>query len=313
MNAGAAGGHPLDMLPEFVSGRLGEEEARAVRAHLDACPGCRTELHAWQGIARAAAASAPSSVALPPALAGRVAEAVSREVADLAGSGRPSALERVRWLGHFVAAQAPLVRREIWPASTVVMLIGAAISLIDSTGRGGVPGAALSLLAPLAAAIGIAMIYGQDNDPALELAMATPTSPRLVVVARLVVVLAWDLALALAATAILAAVNGPSVFLPVVSAWLGPMLLLGCLALLLSLFMSTSLAIAGAMVLWIARAMAVTRESNVSDLGGLTDVLNVAWQTSPLTLGLALLLLAVAIFLTPYREPFGEGRARPRT
>ncbi len=208
----------------------------------------------------------------------------------------------------FVGAQGPLVRREIWPASTVVMLIGAAISLIEDGGGSGVPGAALSLLAPLAAAIGIAMIYGQENDPALELTLATPTSPRLVVVARLVVVLAWDLGLALAASAILAILDGPAVFMPVVSTWLGPMLLLGCLALLLSLFVHSSLAIGGSMVLWLARAVAATGEPHIGSLGGLTDVLNAAWQTSPLTLGLALLLLAVAVFLTPYREPFG---ARP--
>ncbi len=308
MNPRVPGGHPLDLLPDFVNGRLGADEARDVRSHLDSCAECRTELRGWQEVAEAAQAFSPRSVSLPSGLASRVADAVARESADAALAPRPGLAARLRWLGHFVGAQGPLVRREIWPASTVVMLIGAAISLIEDGGGSGVPGAALSLLAPLAAAIGIAMIYGQENDPALELTLATPTSPRLVVVARLVVVLAWDLGLALAASAILAILDGPAVFMPVVSTWLGPMLLLGCLALLLSLFVHSSLAIGGSMVLWLARAVAATGEPHVGNLGGLTDVLNAAWQTSPLTLGLALLLLAAAVFLTPYREPFG---ARP--
>lgn len=301
-------GHPLELLPDFVAGRLAPEDSAAVRGHLDRCGDCRVELAAWRGISTATRDGyGPSAVAVPDGLMSRVVDRVAEEAA--AGATRRSSRYRgFVWLARFVAAQTPLVRREIWPASAVVMAIGAALSLIVGSSGGEVPGTALALLAPFAAAIGIAMIYGQENDPALELALATPTSPRLVVVARLVVVLAWDLVLAVAATLVLAIANGPSVFMPLVSLWLGPMLLLGCLTLVLSLFVHSSLAIVATSILWIVRALEVAGEVRLHDLGGLTTVVDAVWQTSPLTLALALLLLAVALFLTPYREQFA---ARP--
>jgi hypothetical protein len=258
-------------------------------------------------------------------MANRVMTAVAAEAAsagrDLRAAApgaepRPGIASRLHWLLRFVLSQAPLVRRDIWPASTIVLFIGAAVSVLTASSPGAapgaVPGAALSLLAPLGAAVGIAMIYGAENDPGLELALASPTSPRIVVVARLVLVLAWDIVVALAGSAVLAAVKGPDLFLAIVATWLGPMLLLGCLVLLLSLVAQSSVAIATAMVLWVVRTLAVIDGSRIQQLDyfrGLTSALDLLWQTSPLTLGLALVLLAAAVFLTPYREPFAARQA----
>jgi hypothetical protein len=159
----------------------------------------------------------PASVTVPE----RLAELVVGRVAEEAATRRsPQVLplrHRLTWLVQLVASQVPLVRREIWPASTVVMAIGAAVSLTTAGRVGATPGTALALLAPLAAALGIAMIYGEENDPALELALTSPTSPRLIVLARLVLVLAWDLGLAIAASLALSVANGPAVFVPLVS------------------------------------------------------------------------------------------------
>jgi len=294
--------HPLDLLPEYVSGRLDPDRAAVVRRHLDLCVECKLQLAGWREVAAAARdAYSPAAVALPEALRRRVVEAVAQ--ASESREKRRPLRSRLAWLGRLIAAQVPLARREIWPASTVVMAIGAAVSLIADHGGGAAAGTALALLAPLAAALGMAMIYGQENDPALELALATPTSPRLVLVARLAVVLTWDLILAGAATAALAVVNGPAIFLPLVSLWLGPMLLLSCLTLLLSLFISTSLAIVAAAMIWIVRALEVAGPSRSIDLGGLTSMADAIWQTSPLGLIAALCLLVAAVALVPYREP----------
>ena len=301
--------HPLDLLPEFVAGRLGPAASDRVRRHLDGCSECRLELRAWQETSAAARERyGPAAVAVPERLAGLVVGRVAKEAARRRSRQRAPLRHRLRWLSHLVTSQLPLVRREIWPASTLVMAIGAAVSLITSGRVGSIPGTALVLLAPLAAALGIAMIYGEENDPALELALATPTSPRLIVMARLVLVLAWDLGLAVAASLALAIVNGPAAFVPLVSLWFGPMLLLGCLALFLSLFIHSSLAIAAASALWVARALEVAGPAQLHDLGGFTGVLDAIWQTSPLTVAAALLLLCAALALVPRREPLG---ARP--
>ena len=298
--------HPLDLLPGFVAGRLELAESDRVRRHLDGCSRCRLELRAWQETSAAARQRyGPAAVTVTERLAELVVGRVAEEAATRRSRQVLPLRHRLTWLVQLVASQVPLVRREIWPASTVVMAIGAAVSLTTAGRVGATPGTALALLAPLAAALGIAMIYGEENDPALELALASPTSPRLIVLARLVLVLAWDLGLAIAASLALSVANGPAVFVPLVSLWLGPMLLLGCLALFLSLFIHSSLAIAAASILWVARALEVAGPTQLRDLGGFTGVLDAIWTTSPLTVTFALLLLCATMAFVPRREPLG--------
>jgi hypothetical protein len=289
-----------------VAGRLEAAESDRVRRHLDGCSDCGLELRAWQETSAATRERyGPAAVSVPERLASLVVGRVTEEAAARRSRQVLPLWHRLTWLVQLVASQVPLVRREIWPASTVVTAIGAAVSLTTAGRAGAIPGTALALLAPLAAALGIAMIYGEENDPALEIALASPTSPRLIVLARLVLVLAWDLGLAVAASLAMAIINGPAVFVPLVSLWLGPMLLLGCLALFLSLFIHSSLAIAAASVLWIWRALEVAGPAQLRDLGGFTGVLDAIWQTSPLTVTVAILLLCAAMALIPHREPLG--------
>ncbi len=290
--------HPVELLPDLAAGRPVERQSEIAR-HVATCDSCGLELKAWQQLAEAARDEADSQAAtIPSGLAAAIADRVADEAKASIGYG--GFIARLAWLGRFIAAQVPLVRREIWPASAVIMAIGAGISLLGTGGSA--PGSALSLFAPLAAAVGIALIYGQENDPALELALATPTSPRIVVVARLVVVVAWDLALALVASLLLALADGPAVFLPLVSLWLGPMLVLGCLTLLLSLVTGSGAAIGIAAVIWTLRAYELANPANLDGLPPLTTLLDAIWQTTPLTLTAAALLLIVAVVAAPLRD-----------
>ncbi len=293
--------HPLDDLPALVAGRLPPADAERVRRHLDDCAACALELAAWRSVAGAVVDRASVEGPSP---------ATFDAIVDRIGPATPgrSVHQRVRWLVELVARQAPLVRSEIWPASTVVVAIGAVVSLMMSART--TPGTALALFAPLAAGIGIALIYGQQNDPSLELARATPTSPRLVVVARLVLVLAWDLALAVAASLLLAWVHGPQVAIPLIGLWLGPMLLLGCLSLVLSLAVGTTPAISVAAVLWVVRALELGGGTHpgpgVAELAPLIDTI---WQTSPLTLGLSACALALALLVLPRADSLSSATA----
>jgi anti-sigma factor RsiW len=293
-------GHPLDRLAELAAGTLDSDRAATVRAHLAGCESCSAELRSWSALAGAArdraarlSAAGPSAV-----LADRIAAEIAGARREARGRGPLAGRlrRRVAWLIEFAVAQVPIVRHDIWAASAVVMAIGAGVSLVPF--RGG-PGDTLSLFAPLAAAIGIAMIYGQENDPSIEVALATPVSPRLVVVARLVDVLAFDLALALAASALLAAVDGSGLVLPIVGLWLGPMLLLGCLSLMLSLIVGTPGAILVAGALWLLRGLEVSDGTVAQRMGGLVQVLDPVWQTSLLTVGLAAAAFSVAMLLAP--------------
>jgi anti-sigma-K factor RskA len=56
--------HAIELLPAYALGSLDEEEAIQVAEHLDACPGCRAELLAYQAVADGLALAAPDAV--PP-------------------------------------------------------------------------------------------------------------------------------------------------------------------------------------------------------------------------------------------------------
>ena len=59
-------------------------------------------------------------------------------------------------------------------------------------------------IAPIVAASGVAGAYRSRNEPFAELVDTTPTAPRVLLRVRLTLVLGYDLALALAASAVLA-------------------------------------------------------------------------------------------------------------
>ncbi|HPL30514.1 MAG TPA: zf-HC2 domain-containing protein, partial [Anaerolineae bacterium] len=198
-----------ELLPLYAAGTLGEDERRAVATHLAACADCRAELALWQQVGGAVVAEDRALRAPSPALVeGALLRARRRSLAEhLAGLQRPVGWPPVTRAWALLGAQVPLVRREIWPASALVMAIGCVVAILQG---GSQAGFFIQALAPLVAAAGLAMIYGPENDPSLELALATPTSPRQVLLARLVVVFGYDLALGLMATAGLVTVVPPA-------------------------------------------------------------------------------------------------------
>jgi hypothetical protein len=282
--------HPIDALPELAAGRLPVDEAASVQGHVDTCASCRADLHAWRAVAEAVR-DRSTAVAAP-------ADLLARIVGQVEGSSaaRWPVRHRLRWLLDFVVGQIPIVRREIWPASAMLIATGAVVSLL-LTGHASA-GTVMALFAPLAAAVGLSLVYGPDNDPGLELALAAPVSPRLVLVARMTLVVGWDLALALTCTLLLGALGGGGPLLPLVAMWLGPMLILGCLCLALAVALGTRVAIAVAMALWAARILEVSRPSD-GLLAPLTPVLDAIWQSDVAAIAIAAVALAVSVWLIP--------------
>jgi hypothetical protein len=82
--------------------------------------------------------------------------------------------------------------------------------------------------------VGISFLYGAAPDVALELELATPTSPRLVLLARLALVYGFDLGLGLLASAALAWLMPGVSMWPLVATWLAPMSFLSAVAFLLT-------------------------------------------------------------------------------
>lgn len=135
------------------------------------------------------------------------------------------------WL--VVRSQPRVVQSELWTASAIVMGLGTLVTLAYSHMGGVNVALPFVLVAPVAAAGGIAFLYGPSLDPVLEIELTTPISPRQVLLARLVLVFGFDLLFGLAGSAVLSFLRADISFWPLVSAWLAPMTFLASLAFLL--------------------------------------------------------------------------------
>jgi hypothetical protein len=205
----------------------------------------------------------------------------------------------------------PLVNREIWPASALVIALGYVIVLI--TDQSGV----IYALAPLIAATCVSLIYGPEADPAYELALSTPTSPRQILLARLVLVFGYNLALVLVAflglVPVLAGHPTQPLLGTLVLAWLAPMTFLSASALVLSLAIGSQNAIALTYIAWIAQLLVGPLRSGLvlsgqagAKVSPLFAELMTAyvsfWQFPALLLALSAVLFGAAVWLVGKQE-----------
>jgi hypothetical protein len=162
----------------------------------------------------------------------------------------------------------------------------------------------IRFIAPLVAAASLAAIYGPEHDPASELTLATPTSPWKVLLARLTVVHAYNLALALAASLFLLVVIPPGLLGALILGWLGPMTFLSGLALLLSLWIGTSSSVAIAYGLWLIQfpRFELSLAPSTTWLA-VVETYRQFWSSPLLLIGLGLLLLVIALWTVRWSAP----------
>lgn len=208
--------------------------------------------------------------------------------------------ERRRSVGQWwplliLRAEARIIRREIWLASALVMALGVVVTLGISSTSAAAP---LTILAPVVAAVGMALLYDSDMEQVLELADSTPVSARLLLLARLTLVFGFNLALGLAGSVVLALLRADMLLWPLVMSWLAPMAFLSALAFMLSVV--TGDAVAGAvfsLTIWgmhvFVRAMPASGDLTwILSLPGLADP-----STRPFLFAAALLLVMAALWL----------------
>ena len=277
--------HPAAaVLPFHVNGTLGPEDQRRVLAHLAGCADCRAELALWHDVSAAVRADA---WAVP---------GISDD-----GWRRLESRHRTRTafgllhLAALVAAQVRLVRHGLWLSSAIVMALGFAVAW--TLGRTGI----VSALAPLVAVFGVSHLHGPQHDAAFELTEATPTSPRVVLLARLVLVFGYDLVLALVTSAGLALVLPDTITGTLIWSWLAPMTFLSALALFCSVLFGSHVGVSLAFGLWLLRSF-------ISGATSVVPVLSWAasyqewWTRSPWLFALAGLLCLCGIWLSGGRE-----------
>jgi hypothetical protein len=280
-----------DLLPWYANETLDEHTRAALEAHLRDCPTCRRELAIWRRISTAV--HTQPATALP--------STARRRLLALA---RPQPWGSLRLVPLLLRSQLLVIRAEIWPASALVFALGLLVTLATCTQAGGA--LPFVLTAPIVAALGVAFIYGPAVDPALEVELATPTSPHLVLLARLVLVFGFDLALGLAGSLALALLRpGLSLWL-LVSAWLSPMAFLSTLSLLLSVLSADpGLGMLVSLVLWA-----------VHSVGRIADPTSLPWRILDLTTAavrpwlwaLALLMGSLALWASEREERWLRAR-----
>ena len=278
----------MDRLPQYAAGSLPDEDRRKLEHHLSGCPDCRADLALWGAVASQVSA-ANREIRLPAGL-------VDRALAKVHSQPKPCPVFLRAW--QLLRAQAPLVQRELWPASAAVIAIGLVLGIImRNTG-------VIRVLAPLVAAASLAVLYGPEHDPAMELALATPTSPWKVLLARLTLVFGYNLALGLTASLGLLAILPADLLGELILGWLGPMTFLSAIALVLSLWVGTGNAVTVAYMIWLVQFL----PSRILQIPAISNTFGTAltryqefWQTPLLLLLLSALLVAAALWSANHR------------
>jgi Putative zinc-finger len=293
--------HVVDLLPAYVNGRLGQASADQVHEHLQHCEACQLELSSWEAI-RDASQLAIASAPLPSA---HVLEQVWTKI------DAPTTQETAvhRWspgimllhLWLVFKKQIGIIHKSIWIVSAMVMIFGCILVLVAISGNHSHLHDAQLLLALFASVIGasgVAFIYGAENDAGFELTLSTPTSIRIVMICRMLLVVGYDLLLSALASTVLALSYGGGPW-EIIQLWLGPMLLLASISLMLSLMVGSVIGLLFSLILEATQALPSYMEKG---LIGLQLARPDLWQTNPTILLLAVLFFVFAILYAP-RQP----------
>jgi hypothetical protein len=293
--------HVVDLLPTYLNGRLDQASAGRVQEHLLQCETCQLELSSWEAI-RDASQFAMASAPLPSSqILDQVWAKIDAPATQKASTRRWSPGYMLLHLWLVFKKQIGIIHKSIWIVSAMVMVFGCILVLVATSGDHSHIRDARLLLALFASVIGasgVAFIYGAENDVGFELTLSTPTSIRIVMICRMVLVVGYDLLLSALASTILALSYGGGPW-EIIQLWLGPMLLLASISLVLSLMVGSVIALLFSLILEATQALPTYMEKG---LIGLQLAHPELWQTNPTILLLAVLFFVFAIIYAP-RQP----------
>ncbi|MBI5297152.1 MAG: zf-HC2 domain-containing protein [Chloroflexi bacterium] len=231
-----------EQLIRYAANQLNESERAEFEKHLAGCAGCQADLPLWRSLANEVISS-DAAVPAPVHLADSALKAIHA----------PSKLTRaLKSTIQLLRMQLLLMHNELWIGSAALMFIFLAMALLVARVE------VLHLFVPMIAAGTVTLIYGSEHDPAAELTFATPISPWKILLARLTLVSAYNVFLALCAMAGLLLILPPQEIGELILGWLAPMTFLSALALLLSLWIGTNNALFISYTLWAAQYLALT-------------------------------------------------------
>lgn len=234
---------------------------------------------------------------------GRVREAATMALGSASGVSRghdgwagwwQRAQAGGRHVGAVCRAQARLVHPAVWWGVTAVLACTTgflAVALRATPGFAQAAGGLLALAIVVCAAGSVALEADSHRDAARELALATPTPPALLLLARAALVVGYAVALGAVGSVVLALVSRLSLTM-LLQLWAPPLLAVVALALALAAFLGSMSALIGTGLSLVAQTCRVR----------LTAGLAITFDTHLWTLSpqLALLSLALLVFAAWY-------------
>ncbi|GCE08778.1 HEAT repeat domain-containing protein [Dictyobacter aurantiacus] len=195
--------------------------------------------------------------------------------------------------------QCALLHKTIWLWSFVIILFGTILSIV-ALEKAGMSGATfyLALFACISASSGTAFLYGGENDAGLELTMATPTSIRVVMLSRFLLLVGYNLLLSLLASGILALLQGGDIW-GIIHLWLAPVVLFAMTAFSISLLLGSWVAVLTTLLINASRALNLHIDTGTTSIYLVTPA---NWQINSIFFIAAAILLLVAIIYAP-RQP----------
>ena len=236
--------HIVDLLPAYVNGQLDASSASLVREHLVSCTSCRVELMSWEALKE----TVRDVYAVTPLPSPQLMDQVWAKIAqpeEVYVAQRRGLMRTLRHAWQIFHAQIPLIHKSLWLVSALVCLLALVLVLLmplHTFAQKHEGGNLLVLFIVVAGASGCAFLYGSAVDPGFELAIATPTSVRFMMISRMVIVLGYNMLLGIIASALFAGFAGGSLW-EMMQLWLGPLLFLSSLCLAISLFVSSAFAL----------------------------------------------------------------------
>lgn len=176
----------------------------------------------------------------------KLLDRLSVEGQTISGSQRLN----IRWIWLILRGQVRIIRKELWAASALVILIGTFVTLVSYRPDTDTF-APLVILAPIMAAVGVGLLYDAEYEIQLEIEDATPTGVLRILLARLMLIFSFNLIMTLGGSIILTTARAEISLGPLILAWLLPMTFLSSVAFLMSVVLrSTAFSIAVSLLMW---------------------------------------------------------------
>jgi hypothetical protein len=207
------------------------------------------------------------------------------------GAARP--WSELKLLLRVIRAQMSLLRPAFWMVSLVIVLLGCAFVLSETRISHAL---ALQIMGPLLCYLGAATVFRGLGLHTVELELACPPSARQLIVARLALVLSYDLVLGLLASLLLST-GDPEGLLSLTLHWVTPLLLIFGVTLLLSLRLPVHQAAGVTYAGWLAFLLL-----SLASAGSIQEAEEVLGLV-----GAALLLVAVGLTPLDARRHFPRG------